>query len=359
MKSMFNSCASLPFFSGDSEVSTPKGQAEKMSEKTNALLSILMYVCCSVSMVLVNKCISVSLEPEVRARMPQISVIAFQCFVAVVLVEVAKAYKFVDYPAFDMKTAKAWLPLNVLFVSMLCTGFLSLVYNNVPMVTVCKNLANFFTILGDFWFFGERVSQLTITAVAVMTSGAIYAGFNDLGFSAVGYMWMLLNCISTSGYVLYMRFASTTIKLPKFGMVFYNNLLSMFILSPLIIIMGELPALMDPEIMTPSFIVANVAAGFLGFYLNFASLWCVSSTSATTYAIFGSLNKVPITVLGFFLFDAALTTEGVWGVVIATAGGFLYAYSKIKESGVKKAKNSNASLASPRNKSDSNGGSSA
>lgn len=360
MKSMFNSCASLPFLSGDgSEVSSPKGQAEKMSEKTNALLSILMYVCCSVSMVLVNKCISVSLEPEVRARMPQISVIAFQCFVAVVLVEVAKAYKFVDYPAFDMKTAKAWLPLNVLFVSMLCTGFLSLVYNNVPMVTVCKNLANFFTILGDFWFFGERVSQLTITAVAVMTSGAIYAGFNDLGFSAVGYMWMLLNCISTSGYVLYMRFASTTIKLPKFGMVFYNNLLSMFILSPLIIIMGELPALMDPEIMTPSFIVANVAAGFLGFYLNFASLWCVSSTSATTYAIFGSLNKVPITVLGFFLFDAALTTEGVWGVVIATAGGFLYAYSKIKESGVKKAKNSNASLASPRNKSDSNGGSSA
>lgn len=311
-------------------------------------------------MVLVNKCISVSLEPEVRERMPQISVIAFQCFVAVVLVEVAKAYKFVDYPAFDMKTARAWLPLNILFVSMLCTGFLSLVYNNVPMVTVCKNLANFFTILGDFWFFGEKVSQLTLSSVAVMTSGAIFAGFNDLGFSFVGYMWMLLNCMTTSGYVLYMRFASTSIKLPKFGMVFYNNLLSMFILSPLIIIMGELPALMDPEIMTPSFIVANVAAGFLGFYLNFASLWCVSSTSATTYAIFGSLNKVPITVLGFFLFDAALTTEGVWGVCIATCGGFLYAYSKIRESNLKqKAKNSNQSLSSPRNKSDSNGGSSA
>ena len=147
-------------------------------------------------------------------------------------------------------------------------------------------------------------------------------------------------------YVLYMRFASTNIKLPKFGMVYYNNLLSMAILSPLIVIMGELPALVDPEIMTPSFIVSNIAAGFLGFYLNFASLWCVSSTSATTYAIFGSLNKVPITVLGFFLFDAALTTEGVWGVAIATGGGFLYAYSKI--SGNKpKAKSSNQSLSLP------------
>ena len=144
--------------------------------------------------------------------------------------------------------------------------------------------------------------------------------------------------MSTSGYVLYMRFASTTIKLPKFGMVFYNNLLSMFILSPLIIIMGELPALMDPEIMTPSFIVANVAAGFLGFYLNFASLWCVSSTSATTYAIFGSLNKVPITVLGFFLFDAALTTAGVWGVCIATCGGSCMRIARSESSLKQKAK---------------------
>jgi GDP-mannose transporter len=344
MKSNFHSSASLPFTKDDCESADQKGAP--LSEKANATLSVLMYVCCSVGMVLTNKCISVSLDPAVRDRMPQISVIAFQCFIAVVLVEIAKWYKFVDYPAFDMNTAKSWLPLNLLFVSMLCTGFLSLVFNNVPMVTVCKNLTNFFTIFGDTWFFGEQVGKLTLLSVLIMTSGAVFAGFNDLGFSWAGYMWMFLNCLSTSGYVLYMRYASTTIKLPKFGMVFYNNLLSMFILFPLIIAMGELPALMDPEIMTPYFIVSNIAAGFLGFYLNFASLWCVSTTSATTYAIVGSLNKVPITVLGFFMFDAALTSDGVWGIVIATLGGFLYAYSKIAENAAKqgKAKNSNANL---------------
>ena len=351
MKSMFDSFSSLPFHkdpakcekSGD----TLPDDSKSGSDRKSATLSILTYMGCSVSMVLVNKCISVSLDEEVRDRMPQISVIAFQCLVAVILVEVAKAYKYVDYPSFDMKTAQSWIPLNLLFISMLCTEFLSLVYNNVPMVTVCKNLSNFFTIMGDYYFFGERVSQLTLASVSIMTMGAIYAGFNDLGFSMIGYLWMLLNCLSTSGYVLYMRFASTNIKLPKFGMVFYNNLLSMVILSPLIVIMGEIPALLDPEVMTPSFIISNIAAGFLGFYLNFASLWCVSTTSATTYAIFGSLNKVPITVLGFFLFDAALTREGVWGIIIATCGGFLYAYSKIR--GAKpKAKTSNQLLTSPK-----------
>jgi len=81
--------------------------------------------------------------------------------------------------------------------------------------------------------------------------------------------------------------------------------------------------------MTWPFIIANLAAGLLGFYLNFSSLWCVSATSATTYAIVGSLNKVPITVLGFMLFDVQMTREGVYFVTLATIGGFMYAYSKL------------------------------
>ncbi|CAN0434676.1 unnamed protein product, partial [Discosporangium mesarthrocarpum] len=32
--------------------------------------------------------------------------------------------------------------------------------------------------------------------------------------------------------------------------------------------------------------------GVVGVLLNFASLWCVESTSATTYAVVGSLNVV-------------------------------------------------------------------
>jgi GDP-mannose transporter len=76
----------------------------------------------------------------------------------------------------------------------------------------------------------------------------------------------------------------------RFGMVFYNNLLSATIILPLCFMKGELGALFNPEIMTPNFIMMNVIAGFLGFYLNFASLWCVAATSATTYAIVGKCN---------------------------------------------------------------------
>lgn len=162
-----------------------------------------------------------------------------------------------------------------------------------------------------------------------MTVGAVMAGANDLEFSALGYFWMAVNCVFTASYVLYMRYASTNINLPKFGMVYYNNLLSAIILTPICLFKGEFAALSDPEIMTTSFIVLNSLAGFVGFYLNFASLWCVASTSATTYAIVGSLNKVPITVLGFVLFSVQMTERGIMYIVLATLGGFLYAYTKL------------------------------
>lgn len=123
---------------------------------SGGVFSCMMYTLCSVSMVLSNKAISTSLSAEARTNMPQLSVILFQCIIAVVLVEGAKMFKIVEYPAFSWKTAKSWLPLNILFIGMLVTGFLSLVYVSVPIVTVFKNLSNLVTVTGDCYIFGER-----------------------------------------------------------------------------------------------------------------------------------------------------------------------------------------------------------
>ena len=151
-------------------------EAKASSSFWAGILSCCMYTFCSVSMVLSNKAISTSLPLEDRKRMPQLTVILFQCIVAVILVESAKALKWIEYPNFNLTTAKAWLPLNMLFIGMLVTGFLSLVYVSVPMVTVFKNLTNLITVSGDVYFFGESVSYLTIASIVLMTMGAVLAG---------------------------------------------------------------------------------------------------------------------------------------------------------------------------------------
>ncbi len=155
------------------------------------------------------------------------------------------------------------------------------------------------------------------------------ASVNDLEFNLVGYFWMLVNCMSTAGYILYMRYASTSIKLPRFGMVFYNNLLSTMMLIPLCIMNEEYTVFSNPNIFTKPFILTNIFAGCIGFYLNFASLFCVAHTSATTYSIVGSFNKVPVLFLGVFLFHAKITFQGYIFIFLATLGTFMHAYSKL------------------------------
>ena len=94
-----------------------------------------------------------------------------------------------------------------------------------------------------------------------MLGGAVLAARHDVEFDASGYFWMGANCCSTASYVLYMNSKSKTVNLTsmfiqsylsldsyqvccfaEWGMVFYNNVISLPILLPVAILTGELPA---------------------------------------------------------------------------------------------------------------------
>lgn len=63
---------------------------------------------------------------------------------------------------------------------------------------------------------------------------------------------------------------------------------------------------------------------FNGSLIAFSSFWCVRSTSATTYSVIGSLNKIPLSILGEYLFQEPLTNYGRIGVFIVVSGGLIY-----------------------------------
>jgi GDP-mannose transporter len=119
-------------------------------------LSCLFYTVCSVCTVVANKYISFGMSTETKERLPEITVIMIQCAIAVVLVEFARMMKWVEYASFNMETAKAWLPVNLLFIGMLCSGLISFVYVSVPMITIFKNLTNLITVFGDWYLFNEK-----------------------------------------------------------------------------------------------------------------------------------------------------------------------------------------------------------
>ena len=183
----------------------------------------------------------------------------------------------------------------------------------------------------DWRYFNAPVEFLVKLSFAIMLIGACLAATHDVAMKFWGMFWMICNCLSTAGYVLYMKFATNTVKLSKFGMVYYNNILCIAILLPVAIAKDELRALLStPSLYTNrGYILSNIFAGLVGFFLNFSSLHCVSVTGPTTYAILGSLNKVPVSILGYFLFDAPISGQEWFFIAVSMIGGFLYSYAKL------------------------------
>ena len=262
-----------------------------------------------------------------------LALMLMQNLVATVTVAASKALGFVSYPDFDPQVAMKWLPVDICFVLMLSTSFVAMRFLSVPMITVFKQLANLLTVAGEFYFFQKSVTAGVLLAFAVMILGAVLAALNDLDFSFAGYVWQAANCVATSTYVLYLKHATQTIDVSKFGLVFYNNLLSLPLLLAIAFAHGEFGVLVDARdrgAINLNFFLVNAFAGTLGMFLNVASVWCVSATSATTYAVVGALNKVPSTFLGWLLFQTIITKKMGIYIAVSLAGGFIYSYEKMR-----------------------------
>eukprot|EP00985_Skeletonema_marinoi_P024515 scaffold17099_cov95-Skeletonema_marinoi.AAC.3 len=277
-----------------------KGDGESSSFSKSVIAST-MYSGCSIGMVLVNKSLASSYNHLIDGDL-NILLVVFQAVTAVICVEFSKFMGWVEYPNFNTRTARLWAPVNLFFCGMLFTGMASMQHNSVPMVTVFKNITNIMTTIGDCILYGASIELLVMAAFGIMLLGAIFAARNDADVTQTGLCWMLANCLCTSGYVLYLKYATKTVKLSKFGMVFYNNVLCSCFLLPVTMFNGELSMFLNTSALhTVDYAVKNWFAGFVGFFLNFASLNCVAQTGPTTYAMIGSLNKIPIAIFGFVL----------------------------------------------------------
>jgi len=318
-------------------IKSPSNESSQLPPNENKTSSIgksigsgLLYSFCSISMVLVNKSLASSYNGFLEKGNLNFFLVVFQAVVAIAAVQFCKMMKWVEYPSFNMKTAVQWAPVNLFFCAMLFTGMASLQHNSVPMVTVFKNITNIGVAAGDYHYFGTAVEFLVMCAFGIMLGGALLAAKNDAQVTLVGLFWMTCNCLATAGYVLYMKFATKTVKLSKFGMVFYNNVLCLVFLFPVTMANGELLTFWKtPAIHTVDYIAKNSFAGFVGFFLNFASLNFVSATGPTTYAIVGSMNKIPTAFLGWFLFNSIITPQTWLFIGVSMCGGFLYSYAKI------------------------------
>lgn len=118
-------------------------------------------------------------------------------------------------------------------------------------------------------------------------------------------------------------------KLDEFSMVLYNNVLSIPMLLLAAGVNGEFATIAsEPALHNPRFQAAACLSAICGFMISFCSLWFLSTTTATTYSLVGSLNKMPIALLGLLFFDSTWDAKNVASIGVGLAAGVVFVRAK-------------------------------
>ncbi|RAK72472.1 GDP-mannose transporter [Aspergillus fijiensis CBS 313.89] len=318
--------------------------APSNSLQNNPVLPVLAYCGSSILMTVMNKYVLSGTDFNLNFFL-----LCIQSVVCIVAIQTCKACGIITYRDFSADEARKWFPITLLLIGMIYTGSKALQFLSIPVYTIFKNLTIILIAYGEVLWFGGSVTGLTLFSFGLMVLSSLIAAWADIKHAVesssdatttvstlnAGYIWMLINCLCTSSYVLGMRKRIKLTNFKDFDTMFYNNLLSIPVLIVLSGLLEDWSSMNVnrnfPPVDRNSIIFAMILSGLSTVFISYTSAWCVRVTSSTTYSMVGALNKLPIAVSGLIFFDAPVTFPSVSAIVVGFVSGIVYAIAKIKQ----------------------------
>jgi len=289
-------------------------------------LCSLFYGVVSISITLFNKMVLSGYQfnyPSVMAL--------FQMSFSMFMLFTMRAIGLAQFAEFDMATAKQVLPLTLSFLGMVLTGLSSLGHLTVPMFDALRRTTTLITLLGQWYFLGQKSGGGVRFSIYIMVAGAGVAALGDLSFDLWGYTLVIVNCALTAAYLIYISKFSKTLN--TWALLYYCNLLSWPVVLVVCFASGDLVAAMSyPYSNDTWFLVCFAFQSSLAFLLNYAIFLCTRVNSALATSVTGQVKNIMTTALGYFMFgDVKYHTLNVVGLGIGIGGSAAYSFLKFRE----------------------------
>lgn len=300
-------------------------------------LVVAAYWIVSIFTVFVNKALLNSKTVNLDAP---IFVAWFQCLIsALICITMNRiSYYFpniVSLPAgspFDKETLKRVLPLSILFTSMITTNNICLQYVGVAFYYISRSLTTVFNVVLTYMLLKERTSFKTIMCCALIITG-FWMGVDQesltTSFSLFGTIFGVLGSLSLSMYSIYTKKVLPFLNQEVWLLSYYNNVYSVYILLPVMLIKGELQELINYEhIFEPWFWLVMIIGGVCGFAIGFLTTLQIKVTSALTHNISGTAKACAQTIIATQWYDETKSILWWMSNLIVLLGSALYARVK-------------------------------
>lgn len=323
--------------------------------------TVLFYLVAALAMVMANKWV-------LNTTKVPLFFLDCQMIIAVILFLGAHMVGFVKLPLeLDLQVCKGLIPmvgLNV--IGLRYVPLYNLLFDPTQLHRHCKcsfsnyTLANVdasfyqvargmvlpFTVFTSFFVLQARPSLNVLLACSVVTLGFFVGVFLDgTNVSLVGISFGVASSMITAVHSVVIKKALDVVKGSALHLSWYTNLISAICLIPVLVVVGEVPHIMElfsgsadvlleegeSSVLT-TFIWGSLITGVFGFLMSIASLLSIKVTSPITHMVSSAVRGVAASLLGKALFHEIITSGRASSIATILAGSIYYTWVKHVES---------------------------
>ncbi|KYQ47286.1 putative GDP-fucose transporter [Trachymyrmex zeteki] len=265
----------------------------------------------------------------------------FQCIVSVAIFFILRilsqwfpgCIEITDGSPFKKDTLKKVLPLSIWFAAMIATNNLCLKYVGVAFYYVGRSLTTVFNVVFTYTLLGQTTSSKCIACCTIIIFG-FWLGVDQEhvagSLSILGTFFGVLGSLSLSLYSIRTKQTLPIVNEDIWLLSYYNNLYSIIIFIPLMIISGEHITVYNYEKLGyPFFWIGMTIGGIFGFAIGYFTALQIKVTSPLTHNVSGTAKACAQTILATYWFNEK--KPFLWwisNIVVLSASAF---YAKIRQ----------------------------
>jgi len=197
-------------------------------------------------------------------------------------------YALIPPLEFKLETAKAVLPLTLIYVAMLATNNLSLLSVEISYFQIARSLAVVFQLIFTYTILGVSTSCRAIQSCILVVVGFIVGSGGEIRFSWVGAIYGVVSSVFVALNGIFVKKTLPSVEDNEWKLLMYNLIMSIGLLIPLIFAYGEWKEIYEfdfSDTMTQWILVS--VTGLFGFLINVALFLQIKYTSPLTSVIVG------------------------------------------------------------------------
>ena len=286
------------------------------------LLSLAINVISSVGVIFINKRMVF-----MQAKFPFGSTLTVIHFLVTFLGCLAFAYfKFFAVKRLQVRSV---LSISLAFCGYVVFNNLSLLTNTVPIYQRSKIVCTPVIVAVEYLVYNKREPINVLLSLIPVCLGICITVYADSSVNWVGGFWAVLAIIANSFYTIWGKTKQVELGVSPMQILTYQAPISVIILAFAVPILGldSMPDLMAYQMNGYALWAIGVSCIF-AFGVNFSFFLFVGQTSPLTMNVVGYLKTCLVFLGGFVFFDATLTPQQGFGILIAMGG--LAAYTRAK-----------------------------